>query len=512
MDLGTHPENLIVGRPVLAPPTLFRTAKPLDLSGLARDLGESSEYRYIGPTKTTSPLILIYGKLGQYKGTAELVAAAERLQDRGLDLCLLFVTGQGEPAFERLLKDVEDKGLGHRFIAIPYLPPWRVTEFLAASSVVAFLENRFPITIHRPQIPREAMTAGKCVVLTKEVASYQQTSVPLIDGENVLLVEDALNIDSLADKLADALDPDIRSKIGKNAKRVYSWPTTEAVAGWANRLLEAIDADYEQKETQSMAIADFNAALVRLYADRDFRMSVRDQDPVLPSERLTDHETRSLVELSMDEESLERYCRSILIKKYHFLRGPFSRVFARNGNLGDSVRSTFMAEWVLDDAGIPSDFRRFKETILSCLDRGFVGYENQTALRDQVDLIATRSEVLYSQPPTGAGPDKLEASEGLYLAPPHRFLRLAQHPSRPDERPWNLLIERDREAFTTNLLELTPATTALFEVLAQRAVPTPEAIDRMVEATGVVDEGIRYHAEQAILGYVRSGLIAYAPT
>jgi hypothetical protein len=356
------------------------------------------------------------------------------------------------------------------------------------------------------------MTAGKCVVLTKEVASYQQTSVPLIDGENVLLVEDALNIDSLADKLADALDPDIRSKIGKNAKRVYSWPTTEAVAGWANRLLEAIDADYEQKETQSMAIADFNAALVRLYADRDFRMSVRDQDPVLPSERLTDHETRSLVELSMDEESLERYCRSILIKKYHFLRGPFSRVFARNGNLGDSVRSTFMAEWVLDDAGIPSDFRRFKETILSCLDRGFVGYENQTALRDQVDLIATRSEVLYSQPPTGAGPDKLEASEGLYLAPPHRFLRLAQHPSRPDERPWNLLIERDREAFTTNLLELTPATTALFEVLAQRAVPTPEAIDRMVEATGVVDEGIRYHAEQAILGYVRSGLIAYAPT
>jgi hypothetical protein len=111
MDLGTHPENLIVGRPVLAPPTLFRTAKPLDLSGLARDLGESSEYRYIGPTKTTSPLILIYGKLGQYKGTAELVAAAERLQDRGLDFCLLFVTGQGEPAFERLLKDVEDKGV-----------------------------------------------------------------------------------------------------------------------------------------------------------------------------------------------------------------------------------------------------------------------------------------------------------------------------------------------------------------------------------------------------------------
>ncbi|HLF43083.1 MAG TPA: glycosyltransferase [Acidimicrobiia bacterium] len=458
-------------------------------------------------------MVLVYGKLGEFKGTTELIAAAERLQNQGLDFCLLFVTGQSGPWFEGLLRDVENRNLTERFIAVPYLPPWRVPEILARASVVAFLENRFPITIHRPQIPREAMSAGKCVILTKDVAEYQRTTEPLIDRENVLLVSDPREIDQLAEALVAALDPDIGGAIAEKSRSVYSLPSDDTGKRWIDRLIGAVHVDYQEKETRRMAIDGFNRALVRLYSDREYRLTMRrnGEIPEVAREQLTQHEGRSLIELSMDEEALERYCRSILTKKYHFLSRPFEVLFAQYSELGDSSRSRFLEQWVLDDAGLPSDFGRFKALVLSCLDSNGPDGEQAGLIRDQVLLVGTRSEVLYSEPTPDSDAADFAPAGLLGLTAPHRFLRLSRHPHLTSVRPWYVLIERDARSFRTNILELTLSTAALFEALTQGPIPVAEAIDLMIDVSNAPEDEVRSAAERAILDYHDRGLVTSRP-
>ena len=71
---------------------------------------------------------------------------------------------------------------------LPFLPHWRVPEFLRMCSLVCCLEQDFPIRAHAPIIAQEAMATGVCTLLSQEIAAKQPDSHLLVHGFNCLIV------------------------------------------------------------------------------------------------------------------------------------------------------------------------------------------------------------------------------------------------------------------------------------------------------------------------------------
>jgi glycosyltransferase involved in cell wall biosynthesis len=180
------------------------------------------------------PTIGIYGKLSVFKGSYDLVAALRRCKEAGRRFNLLVMAGGYQR--ERFLRAVDTAGLAEMTWTLPFMPPWRVPEFLRALTAGCFLERDFPVAIHSPGIPREVMAAGTCLVLSREIADKQYNRDEFRHGENVLVVEDPRDTDELAGVLDRIItDPESARAIGKAGAAVAQGPdaTTEEGLGEA---------------------------------------------------------------------------------------------------------------------------------------------------------------------------------------------------------------------------------------------------------------------------------------
>ena len=82
----------------------------------------------------------------------------------------LVALAHGQPAVEEAFRArVRKLGLVDRVLQIPFLPHWRVPEFLRGCLAVCCLEQDFPIRFHAPIIPREVLLCGTCLVASTEL-------------------------------------------------------------------------------------------------------------------------------------------------------------------------------------------------------------------------------------------------------------------------------------------------------------------------------------------------------
>lgn len=147
----------------------------------------------------TRPSIGIYGKIGVYKGSFDLIHALAKLRNEGYSFNFLCMC-QGRH-LPRFITSLNEAGLSDCTSIIPFQPHWRVPQFIRACDAVCFLERDFPVKIHGPAVPREILTCGSCLVLSGEIANKQFFKDRLRDGHNMLLVDDPKNHDALAAKL-----------------------------------------------------------------------------------------------------------------------------------------------------------------------------------------------------------------------------------------------------------------------------------------------------------------------
>lgn len=96
--------------------------------------------------------------------------------------------------------------LASKSLVLPLFAPWRVPEFLRLCDIVCFLEHLFPIPFHLPRIPREVMAAGPCLVCSREVAAKQPFYENLVDGKNIVLIDDPRDTSTLAERLEGLID------------------------------------------------------------------------------------------------------------------------------------------------------------------------------------------------------------------------------------------------------------------------------------------------------------------
>jgi glycosyltransferase involved in cell wall biosynthesis len=166
------------------------------------------------PMEAGVPALGLYGKLGVYKGSFNLLHAVADLVREGFPLYLLVMAhGRAEARFRAR---ADQLGIAHSLRVLPYLPHWRVPEFIRSCTAVAFLERDFPIDVHGPQIPNEVFACGGCVLLSREAALKHPNAHRVRDRENAVIVDDPKRVFVLADLVRYALeDRDRAAAIGR---------------------------------------------------------------------------------------------------------------------------------------------------------------------------------------------------------------------------------------------------------------------------------------------------------
>ena len=218
LGMGVRPEALRVGPPYAVPAPFTPDAPALRAAEIERiAFGPPDASRPDRAFDPGVPTIGMYGKPGEVKGTYDLIAALGMLRAAGLAFNLLLLSGGWQR--RQIGAALTEARLEDRTWTLPFLPHWRVPGFIRACTAVCFLERDFPIAIHRPVVAREVLACGTCLVLSGEIHDKQPARDRLIDGENLILVPDPKDRDSLAKRLRAVLeDPASAAEIGSRGR------------------------------------------------------------------------------------------------------------------------------------------------------------------------------------------------------------------------------------------------------------------------------------------------------
>jgi hypothetical protein len=120
---------------------------------------------------------------------------------------------------ERFRAQARDFGLADRILQLPFLPHWRVPEFIRGCLAVCCLEQDFPIRFHSPIMPREVLLCGTCLVAATEVIRKLPHSSQLPHGFGCVAVENVNDVEALTGHLAAIVeDPAPASDVGARGR------------------------------------------------------------------------------------------------------------------------------------------------------------------------------------------------------------------------------------------------------------------------------------------------------
>jgi glycosyltransferase involved in cell wall biosynthesis len=167
----------------------------------------------------------IYGKVGATKGSFDLIDALIKVAAAGQEFVFLTLScGHREVLQAYYEAIVKSPALAERSWILPPIAPYRVPAFLQRCNAVCFLERHFPISFHGSQIPREILSSGACLVLSREVAEKPWYRGNLVDDRNAVIIADPTDKDSLANRLSELIsDLDRTCSIGHQGRRLFEF-------------------------------------------------------------------------------------------------------------------------------------------------------------------------------------------------------------------------------------------------------------------------------------------------
>ncbi|TCW85703.1 hypothetical protein C5O80_11125 [Burkholderia sp. SRS-46] len=256
----------------------------------------------------------IYGKVGEQKGSYDLIHALGLLKQRGVDFNFFGVTNGSKKNLEEFLHRIRAADLLDRTIWMPFVPHWKIPAFIKLCDCVCFLEREFSIPIHRPAVASEVMLCSTCLIVSDEIASKHAHRSALRDGENVLVI-DPRNIEALADKVYFAIsDPERSREIGRKARETM----IEQGAGHGTVtevISEAFEQVFDDIQTRRLEVSmiEYQAFMNRLYTDDVFRQLNRLSPETAQSRyRLSDEEKALLRKI--EHKAIEDFASSLKLK------------------------------------------------------------------------------------------------------------------------------------------------------------------------------------------------------
>jgi glycosyltransferase involved in cell wall biosynthesis len=223
IERGVSPDRIVRSGGFVVPADLFTPEGPkLDFASLRAEATADSEFRDLvwGNFAADRPYFGVYGKLGERKGSFALLAALHRLMQARLDIGLVVLAHGGSAIQKDFRARVVELGLIDRVLQIPFLPHWRVPEFLRGCLAVCCLEQDFPISFHSPIIPLEVLLCGACLVGSTEVIRKLPNREQLAHGYNCVALEDVNDIAKLSETLgAIVTDPGLVAPVGIRGRK-----------------------------------------------------------------------------------------------------------------------------------------------------------------------------------------------------------------------------------------------------------------------------------------------------
>ena len=144
-----------------------------------------------------------------------MLAALEHLKRDGVDVGLCGARARAAGRAESLSARASRLKLRDRILQMPFLPHWRVPEFLRGCLAVCCLEQEFPIGFHMPIIPREVLLCGACLVGTTEIIRKLPGHARLPHAYGCVAIKDMTDTAALSQQLAAmATDPQPCSAVG----------------------------------------------------------------------------------------------------------------------------------------------------------------------------------------------------------------------------------------------------------------------------------------------------------
>ena len=202
---GVNPIRIAPGGNFAVPEELFTPHGPeIDLEELKEEAELDPDMRdsLWGQFRTDRPYFGVCGKLGKNKGSFALLHALEKLKRNGVDVGLVALA-HGRPEVEQeFRRRVCELDLADRVLQLPFLPHWRVPEFLRSCLAVCCLEQDFPIAFHTPIIPLEVLLCGKCLVGSTEIIRKLPRYERLPNGYGCVAIDDVNDIAALSTRLA----------------------------------------------------------------------------------------------------------------------------------------------------------------------------------------------------------------------------------------------------------------------------------------------------------------------
>jgi glycosyltransferase involved in cell wall biosynthesis len=219
---GIAPDRITGGGAFVVPEHLFTPEGPkLDVAALQSEVAQDSDFAPLlwGELLVDRAYFGIYGKLGECKGSFALLEAMHRLKCAGVEVGLLVLAHGGRLVENSFRARASELGLADRVLQIPFLPHWRVPEFLRGCLAVCCLEQDFPIDVHSPIIPLEVLMSGTCLVGATEVIRKLPSFGQLPHGYGCVAIEDVSDVEVLTGSLAAIVqDPEMAAAVGARGR------------------------------------------------------------------------------------------------------------------------------------------------------------------------------------------------------------------------------------------------------------------------------------------------------
>jgi glycosyltransferase involved in cell wall biosynthesis len=532
---GVRPERLFLQSLRYLPSEYFRPDGPvLDVNGLVSELAErgfTAAMRTDAPFEPSRPTIGIYGKPGPRKGTYQLIRALGLLRRKGLEFNFVALCGNAGIGFEHMQALVQEEKLDTCSFLLPFLPHWRVPEFLRLCTVVAFLENQFPIGIHSPVIPMETQVCARCLVVSAEVAADQWPPAAFVNGKTCLVVNDPLRPSEVAAVLESAIVNQKESaEIGVRGQAARYIPDDFRVFG---ALWERFATVAAERRDSKLAFAQVQDALARLsIVPREFQARDQGTEPldlaVIPR---TVHSAATGGSRTISD-LLERYVSVVRRARFRRLWSRFIRVETAFSDFRaafekafqswtDQPSQTFLAE--------VESFARFLDVQASQNSSSLPEWFTDLVLLDAAMLRAAfrplSSETfdsLNSPPKTrGQATDALESEMYVGVSEGVVFVRFAHHVNsllnldrsrEPMKSPCDVAIVTEEDSGDPRILILGPA----LRVLVDQA-SDPVSVATLMKNVAVqlqadvADPAFKAGFWQGLIQLTESGVLSACP-